>query len=1276
MAGKIIKILYIFLLFFSLKSFSQKTIRKSISLDWEMSKELEVSNGIKLTYPLVKGNFLDASGIPSFYENWLVPANVSGVNHSLENVVYETVDSRFLQQISIEAIPFSLKSSLNISYANEMRSASFSITPMIREGDIVRKIVSFDLLYTLNTQAKKTEALSDFSDSVLTSGTWFKFSIDKTGVFKMDKTFLNSLGVSTDGLDPRNIRIYGNGGEMLPNLNSDFRHDDIQENAIFVNGEADGVFNDSDYVLFYGQGAHDWIKENENTISHRKNIYSEKAFYFLNVDLGPGKRVADAPEVTETTTDIVSTFKDHLFNEVDRVNLIGAGQQWFGDSFLVQNTRNYSFSLNNIDTAKDVYFKVRAASTATTATSLNVSVNSTALFNLSFSAISGITKARASVNSGELDIDDASLNIQLAYNNNGNPGAEAFLDYIEVIGDRFLIADGNQFGFRNFISQEPSKVLEYVVQNKNQVNMIWDVSNPLEPQNLINQTGGDDFHFKKNSGGLGEYHVISNSNFYLPEVIQQGAISNQNLHGLRDIQYLLITKENFVSHAQRLANYHSSNSNLSTRVVSLNQIYNEFGSGSPDVTAIRDFVKYLYDNATSDDNRIKYLCTFGDSSYDYKDRISGNNNIVPVYLAYESFDLVNSYVTDDYYGMMDSNEGNMTSTDKQDVATGRILVSDDAQATIVVDKILAYYNNSSFENWHNQITLATDDLDNASEFVFQTDMDEIAESIVLNKPQYNIKKIYSDAYVKQQTTGGTRYPDVNAAITNSLEKGTLLFNYFGHGGEQGFASERIFTIPDIKSLVNFEKSPLFITITCDFTRFDNPARFTAGEEMITSRIGGTGNMISTTREVYIFYGRNFNKILMPKILGYDGNDNTIAENLMDSKNEVSPSLSQRFFIFYLGDPAMKLARPGPSVAITHINGVDISQPRDTLKALSKINIAGEVRDSEGNILTGYNGNLSTTIFDKPTNRETLNNKGFTDNSGTPLIMEFETQENAVFKGKSEIKNGVFNFDFIVPKDIKISYGAGKISLYAFDDEAGKGGYDLATVVGGVNDDAEEDLVGPSIELFLNDDSFQDGGNTSAIPKLIAKLSDDSGINTSSGAIGHAITAVIDGNEGNPIQLNEFYEAETGDFTKGNVNYTLRKLEPGEHSLKLKVWDTYNNASDKTLTFTVTSSDEFVLENVLNYPNPFVNYTEFWFTHNQPNELLNVKIYVYTVSGKLIKSISEVVQTTGSLSRTISWDGKDDFGDKVGKGVYVYKIEVTNVISGVKAEKFEKLVLLQ
>jgi len=900
---------------------------------------------------------------------------------------------------------------------------------------------------------------------------------------------------------------------------------------------------------------------------------------------------------------------------------------------------------------------------------MSVVVNTQNAFSIVYPRVTNgsLTLGYPNHNSSSVTVTSSNIDIAINYTNNGNPGAKAYLDYIEIKGKKLLVADGAQFSFRSFEAYKTAGILEYQLKNNTNISAVWDVTDFVNPKKISNASSGGDFVFKSNGGILHEYIVLNDGDYYTPEVSSNSLISAQNLHALKNVNYIVITNDELSGQAQRLADYHQSNSGLTSKVVLLSQIYNEFGSGSSDLTAVRDFIKHLYSTNSNSSGKLKYVCFFGDGSYDFKDRISGNNNIVPVFESFQSFNLATSYVTDDYFVMLDPNEGLMLSSDTIDVATGRVPVSTIQQASEVVDKILSYYNKNAFGDWRNTITLIADDIDENGEQTLQQGMERIADSIKKNKPIFNINKIYADAYKQETSSGGERYPQVNLALTNAIEKGTLVMDYFGHGGEDGFASERILEVPQIQAFNNTKTLPLFITVTCEFSRFDNPLRTTAGELTFWNKNGGAASLITTTREVFISTGQNFNERLMKILLEFNTEDLTIAESLMAAKNGFTSF--QKFFIYYIGDPAMKLAIPKPNVRITKLNGVGITQSIDTLKALSKVRFEGVVTDNLNQIISGFNGTLSTTVFDKPIEKTTLDNNGF------GIKMSFDSRESKLFRGKSTVTNGVFNFDFIVPKDIKIAYGKGKLSFYASDENEDKSGANFDVVVGGINPNAISDATGPEVHVFMNDESFIEGGNTNTSPNLIISLSDISGINTSITSIDHDIVAILDGDQANPIVLNDYYETALDDFTKGKVMYQLRDLAVGVHTIKIKAWDTYNNSSEATLNFMVVSDSGLILENVLNYPNPFVNYTEFWFNHNKPNEPLEVQVQIFTISGKIIKTIHQTVQTTGTLSRNLKWDGLDDFGNRLGKGVYIYKLRVKSTISNQYAEKYEKLVIL-
>lgn len=1119
-----------------------------------------------------------------------------------------------------------------------------------------------------------TISFGQTSNSVLFEGDWYKFAVDTTGVFKIDRSFLQQLGVATNTLNPKKIHIYGNGGALLPVLNSDFRYDDLQENAIYVAGENDGSFDGNDYILFYAKGPHDWVLNTTNaTASHRQNPYSDLAYYFLTIDAEDGKRIPTKTMTTAPATSQITVFDDFTFFERDERNLFAAGMQWFlNTDFNIENTQSFAIPFKEAAPNSMLQVKVRGVSNSVVSSRMDVSVNSQDTFSVNFSAVnpSSLTKAFAAERTESFLNSSETIVCQITYDNNGNPSANAFLDYIEIQGKKQLRFRNTQFGFRSFEQATATGVVAYQIENGAAAFQIWDVTNPMSPEHIPAEISGANAVFKDVAGQMKEYVALSETDFYTPTRIQNQKIPNQDLHALRDVNYLIITNAALSGQAKRLADYHQENSNLTTKVVLVDEIYNEFASGAKDITGIRDFIKHLYNTNSTADKKLQYVCFFGDASYDYKDRISSNNNIVPVKLAFDSFNLANSYVTDDFFVMLEPNEGTMSASHTIDVASSRIPVSTLAEATTVVDKILSYYGKNALGDWRNTITLLADDIDKSGDEVLQPGVDKIAVEIKTNKPVFNVNKIYMDAFVQQNSSGGERYPEVNKAITNAIEKGTLVFDYFGHGGEDGFASERILDVPQIQSFNNSNTLPLFITVTCDFSRFDNPNRITAGELLFKSKIGGAANMITTTREVFINVGQPFNEQLIRILLGFNNEDLSISQGLMRAKNQFSIPSPQKFFIYSFGDPAKKLAVPKPNIRITKMNDMDVTQSLDTIKALSKIKFEGIVTDNNNAPLTNFNGTLSTTIFDKSIYKTTLDNDGF------GIKIPFDTQDSKLFRGKSTVENGRFSFDFIVPKDIKVAFGKGKLSFYADNGTQDIGGYNDEIVIGGINQNAPEDNLGPEIKLFMNDESFIDGGNTNASPNLIVVLSDESGINTSITAVDHDIVAILDGDTSNPIILNDFYQSELNDFTKGKVTYTLRDLAVGPHTLQLKAWDTYNNSSQTTLNFVVVSDEILNLENVLNYPNPFVNYTEFWFNHNKPNEPLEVQVQVFTVSGKLVKTINQNVQTTGNLSRSIVWNGLDDFGNKIGKGVYIYKLKVRSTINHLVSEKYEKLVILQ
>ena len=1075
---------------------------------------------------------------------------------------------------------------------------------------------------------------------------------------------------------------------MLPYLNSANYPFDVVENAVKFVGEEDGSFDNGDYILLYGEGPTTYNQESNTNI----NLYTDKTYYYVNISPGNGKRIQPMPTINAAADFQINTFQDYQFYEVDEFNLAKLGRRWFGDKFDVENERTYEFNFPNLVQSTPVEVSVAVGAVSAVQSLMNINVNGANVSTLPLNAIvDGSILGSANAGIYSINANSDNIAVTLNYDNNGNPSADGFLDYINIEATRQLTYAGDQLVFKNDIVNNTGGIVEYVLSNTGIVREVWDISDRFNVVSSLNTEGESSFSFKAQSGEERTYVAFANSDFFEPKKDSRTTVANQNLKGtifqnaqgvFEDIDYIILTPNIFLSQAERLAQINRDQYNLNVKVVTLDKIYTEFSTGSQDIAAIRNFIKYVYDNASTPANRLKYLCLFGDGSYDYKNRIRNNTNLVPSWYTNSSFSLSSSFVSDDFYGMLDENEGSMEEDiDRLDIAIGRIVVEDVQRANEMVDKIAAYYQPEAFGSWRNNVIIISDDVDVVSERQLQQTTEGLGVALENEKPFINVTKIHSDAFEQEPSSAGDRYPKVNKAVKDAIEVGALVVNYFGHGGEDGLAKERIFDKTDTQEVNNICKFNLFVTVTCEYTKFDDPHRDTAGEFTFWNKNGGAIGLITTTRQIFLYYGIDFNETLDDYLFAFGSSDYpSIGEALRLTKTDnVVAGDDQKRLVFLIGDPAMKLAIPKPDIRLTKVNDVDISQPIDTLKALSYTKLAGEVTDVNGNLLSNYNGVLTATVFDKEIERQTLGNDGVQDSNGL-IILDFNTLGEIIFRGQATIENGQFEFDFIVPRDIGIPVGNGKVSFYAkqnniLSDQTGSN-FDIE--IGGINENAPEDNTGPVINLFMNDENFVSGGITNESPNLLAKLQDENGINTASG-IGHDITAVIDGDETNPFILNDYYQANVDDYTNGAVSYPFRDLEPGLHTLTVKAWDVYNNSSTAEIQFRVFDKDEeLVINNVLNYPNPFVNYTEFWFNHNSV-EPLDISVQIFTVSGKLVRTLNG--QTTGgsksvsSLSKDIIWDGRDDFGDKIGKGVYIYKLKVKSNRLNKQVEKIEKLVIL-
>jgi hypothetical protein len=1272
------KIVLIIILFVFQTSFSQDN--NIVNLDW-VDGQYNVAENYNVNIPHFSAEsfiFNEVKKSITFSKKIEISFSVDESSIKISNIVFETISEEKLGDLDKLQIPKTLGATIQNAKARDISYALLTFSPIIKEENIYKRVKSLSFTYSDKISNEITQKnISAISNSVLKTGLWRKFYVEKSGVYAISKAFLLDLGFDVN-VDPRTIKIYGNGGRMIPLTNSDPYPTDLAENAIQFVGENDGVFNDSDYILFYAEGVDNYNTDSETHV----NLYADKTYYYVTSSASSGKRISPMVESPQPPDITFTTYDEYQFHEIDRVNLVRLGRRWYGEQFNVVNDQTFSFSFPNIVTTSPVSLTVKAAAIGVSATSMTVKANSINIGNITLPANNSSSLATSGSISSSLTITTPNISIDLSYNNNGVPSAIGYLDYISLKAKSNLNGYGKQFRFKVDAVASSIGTCEYKISNASAIVQVWDITDIYNVSSKQNN-GQAQISFKTFMGQERKFIAIDNLDVYSPMKDSNYLVYNQDIKGqiflnnqgvFTDVDYIIVTPYSLNSQAERLANFHRTYSNLNVKVVNLEGLYEEFSSGKQDIGAVRNFVKYVYDNASTPSKRVKYLCLFGDASYDFKNRITNNTNIVPIFQSLESFSLSGSFISDDYFGLMDANEGSMTSPLGLDIAVGRMLVSSLEQADQMVTKIIDYHDKKSYGRWRNNLVFLSDDIDQTSDTSLETKLDDLSNTITTQKPFFNSKKIHTDSYIQETTSGGQKYPKAKEDFINSFGQGALVFNYLGHGGEDGLAGERLFETKDAMNLSNRYKYPLFITVTCEFTRFDNPFRPTAGEQTYWNPLGGAISMITTTRQIGQLTGEQFNLDLGKKLFSYGSNSYTsIAEAVRLTK--VASSNSGNNVVSYIGDPALKLAIPKPKIKLTKINGVPITGTSDILQALGYVTLSGEVTDEFDNPLPNYNGELAVNVFDKEINRVTLGNDG-TVVGGVLVIMNFTTLGETIFRGNASVTNGQFEFGFVVPRDIKIPVGNGKVSFYAKNNNPleDQTGYDFSIKIGGLNTNAVADVVPPRIRIYMNDESFVSGGTTNQSPLFLAFLEDEHGINTASG-IGHDIVAYLDGDETKPYVLNDFYETELNNYTKGKLKYPFRNLAIGLHTLTFKAWDVYNNIVTADLQFIVVGDETLTLTNVLNYPNPFVNHTEFWFTHNKPFEQLEVQVQVFTITGKIVWTKNQIVSNEGFTSRDITWDGRDDFGDKIGKGVYVYKLTVKSNLTNKKTEKIEKLVIL-
>lgn len=1270
-------------------------------LEWQSFTKLSSNaNAEKTTLWTFKGAIHsdETPGLPWMVKELSIESQGS-LDVQIVNVVWEDLTTPLT--VSTQFISETLQFRTSTEKDRNQFFGKIAFIPIIKQGDRYQRVVSIQLRIDLRPQPEtprlRTEEFA--SSSALKDGQIYKFAVQQNSIHRLSYDFIkNQLKVDIDKVDPRTLKIFGQGGGMLPSQVDRARIDDLVENFIQISGEDDGKFDPGDFILFYAQSPDIWELDDQKQFNLRKNIFDAQNYYFLVVSSGNGQRLGKQSSLGSTIY-TTTTFDDFARLEDDKVNLLaqaqnqinttGSGSRWFGDWF--KGSREYTylkaFSFPNLMTDQPVQIKSEMALRASVRSRFSISVNGAVVnSNLTDYGIYNFTSNEDdyAVNStlqSNLNLSKDDVDLIVRYPNPDGVGdqSEGWLDYVQINAKRKLLMSGDQMPFRDLNSLNfPSTTFQ--MGNITDNIAVWDITDPQRPLLQSGTRNGAQFSFGVNSTNLKTFIAFNTQqNFPSPKAI--GSIDRQNLHALKGLDLVVIypalsdaaEQAGFTDAANRLVRHRNSFNGYRVAAVRTDQIYNEFSSGRQDPTAIRDFARMLY---TRDPN-FRYMLLMGDGSYDGRNIDKKGDNLIPVYEA-DSFNPLDAFPSDDYFALLENIDPNPLQG-RMNVAVGRLTVRNSLEAGQVTDKLIRYdAEPSAYSDWRNRLLFVGDDEDND---LHSRDVNFIADTIAAKFPAFNTDKILIDAFEQQSTAGGNFYPEVNASINRNIFKGILAVTYLGHGGPNGWAQERILTIPDIVNWQNSDRMPLFVTATCSFTNYDNPGSTSAGEAVLLNAKGGAIALFSTVRAVYASENFLLTERSLEILFQRAAGTTTIGDAMRTAKNAFTgagiTTNSRKYGLF--GDPSMQLAIPRFPITTTQINGKPLVNGRsDTLQSLQKVTIEGTVNGLDGKVLSNFNGIIYPTIFDKKIVARTLGQ----DPTSQP--MDFTLQKNVIFKGRAKVEKGVFKFTFVVPKDINYAYGPGKISYYASDTinlrDAG-GNYDNV-IIGGTSASALSDKQGPVVDVFMNTTDFVFGGLTGPSPLLLVRLADNNGINVVGNSIGHDLEAVLDENTQNAIILNDFFETELDDYTKGSARYPLSKLKDGIHKVRVKAWDVANNPNEGYTEFVVAQSASIALQHVLNYPNPFTDRTCFQFDHNLAGQQIDVLIQIYTISGRLVKTLEKSMISNGAIRQDdcIEWNGRDDFGDPLARGVYVYKVKVkANFPGGTAANgesAFEKLVLLK
>lgn len=1137
-----------------------------------------------------------------------------------------------------------------------------SFIPLIERGGIFLKINSFRLTVQKNP-SQRAQSRSDVapaeryaSSSVLHSGTWYKIRVAESGVFRLTRQFLSKIGFN----DPSRVRLYGYGGAVLPETGLENLIDDLPEVPLWRSG---------DNILFYAQGPLSWQRSGDGSFVHSWNTYSKYGYYFLTADEKTAPAVMEEMPVSEGNAMVVESYNDYALYENDAFSWIESGRTFYDSyDFATGPTKTYKFNLEgSVNDMAMVSLSVSTDGSSVSFLETYFDDNLIGVLQIPVKSGNDVASVRSGsyIYSGPVG-NDATVKLHF----NQAQGMSSRLDYIRINYLRSLALRGSFSNFRSNAVGNP--VIFKIATDRNAV--VWNISG-YNPRIVPSSLSGGYCVTSPVYGSSDDEYVVLDPDASFPEPEAVGRIDNQDLHSLSSADMVIIIPADgrLRTHAERLAEAHRQTDGISSVVVAADMIYNEFSSGTPDATAYRRFMKMLYDRAEPGSGP-RYLLLFGGGLWDNRMVTSSwagmsQDNCLLCYESENSVSTTASYVSDDYFGLLEDGKGYRLTSEKVDIGIGRIPVlnADDAEA--VTNKTIAYLRGENAGEWQNTFVILGDDGDDN---MHMSQADELAATISQAAPSLRLRKIYWDSYAMESSSSGNSYPMARNEILEQLEEGALLVNYTGHGAHNVFSHENVLFLNDFKSMSS-PRLPVWVTASCDIAPFDASAEC-IGVNAIINPSGGALAMLTTTRTVYSSLNLKINLLFDKYVISPE---NTIGDALRLAKIQlVTPSSpiqdmsENKLNYVLLGDPAVHLAVPENRIVIDSIatgaqlNGQAVAQ------AGGRMTLIGHVAGADGGTDDSFNGVIYPYVYDGISHIVTRNNEGLAEKP-----FEYDDYDKLLYHGSDSVRHGTFSIELPVTKDIKYSDAAGRAVLYAVSDAGNSvNGYSEDFLVGGTSATMSTDSAGPDMRIYLNSPDFNDGDPVNMAPCFMAELSDADGINAFGSGVGHDLLVVIDNNPHYTYVLNRYYTAVENDFRRGRILFILPELSEGIHSLMFRAWDLLGNSSTKTIQFEVREGIRPQMLSVALTDNPARERTSFVITHDRPGSVESFELTVADSGGRVLWN-GTYQDTSRSNISVFDWNLLSSSGQKLQRGLYVFKV-VMHTTDGASCSASGKLIIVK